>query len=258
MKIRLWQLDVSESEPADIRLSRVQQALPELISGTDLLVMPELWIPGAFALADLNSNEISLSHDFFVSAQRVVNSTGATAHLGSFPIRGENQKLYNTSVVLQPHQNPTTYRKQHLFGFEDGERLFLEASNDVVLLQTPLGTTALATCYDLRFPEMFRQLLDEGAESYVIPAGWPTSRINHWKVLLQARAIENQAIVVGVNSVGVSGGVALGGNSMVISANGEIVAEAADNECVMDVQVDTSAGTNLRMTFPVLNDRRNK
>lgn len=237
---------------------RVLQSLAELATGTDLLVLPELWLPGAFALEELTAAEIALEHDFFQSAQRIADATSATLHLGSFPIRNKVGKLSNTSVVLRANAPATTYRKQHLFGFADGERKFLEASNDLVVVPTQLGQTGLVTCYDLRFPELFRELLDAGAEAFIIPAGWPAVRINHWKVLLQARAIENQAFLIGANSVGVTAGVELGGCSMVVAADGEILAQADNRECVLEVEIDITPRETLRKDFPVLADRRKK
>lgn len=258
MKIRIWQLDVDSAEPAEQRMLRVQQSLADLASDTDLLVLPELWLPGAFALQELAASEVSLTDQFFKNAQRIADMTGATLHLGSFPIRNETGTLGNTSAVLRANQPATTYRKQHLFGFADGERKYLEASNDLVVVPTQLGQTGLVTCYDLRFPELFRNLLDEGADSFIIPAGWPAARINHWTVLLQARAIENQAIVIGANSVGVTAGVELGGRSIVIAADGEILAQAGDVECVLEVEVDIAHREMLRNNFPVLADRKKK
>jgi predicted amidohydrolase len=258
MKIRIWQLDVDSAEPAGQRMLRVQEKLAELASDTDVLVLPELWLPGAFALQELAAAEMALSDEFFIAAQRIANSTGTTLHLGSFPIRNESGTLGNTSVVLRANQPATTYRKQHLFGFADGERKYLEASNDLVVVPTQLGQTGLVTCYDLRFPELFRDLLDDGADCFIIPAGWPAARIHHWTVLLQARAIENQAIVIGANSVGLSAGVELGGRSAVIAADGEILAQAADDECVLEVEVDIARRETLRKNFPVLADRRKK
>ncbi|MDD2858840.1 MAG: hypothetical protein PHU75_09220, partial [Candidatus Nanopelagicales bacterium] len=124
----------------------------------------------------------------------------------------------------------------------------------------PLGTSGLATCYDLRFPELFRLLTDEGAEAMVVPSGWPTARIEHWDVLLRARAIENQAWVLGCNAIGMQGPegsqVELGGHSQVVSPSGEVIAKAGAQELVLTAQVDASAASAVRAAFPVLRDIR--
>ncbi len=88
-----------------------------------------------------------------------------------------------------------TYRKIHLFGFDTGEAVTLSAGSDIVTVQTPLGTTGLATCYDLRFPEMFRALTDVGATAVLIPTGWPEARIGHWDLLTAARATGDAAAI---------------------------------------------------------------
>jgi predicted amidohydrolase len=115
----------------------------------------------------------------------------------------------------------------------------------------------LVTCYDLRFPELFRSLTAAGAEAFVVPAGWPARRIEHWRVLLRARAIENQAWVLGVNGVGEHAGVVLGGRSAVIDPWGEVVVEALpDRECLVVAELVTDAVGQTRASFPVLRDRR--
>ena len=89
------------------------------------------------------------------------------------------------------------------------ERRCSRRGDDVVVVPTPLGPTGLATCYDLRFGEHFRALLDAGAESVLISAGWPSARLAHWDLLLRARAIENQTLMIGCNAAGESGDVPL-------------------------------------------------
>ena len=102
-----------------------------------------------------------------------------------------------------------TYRKVHRFGFGEGEPQLLEAGEDVVTVDVPRPTAAgddvrlgLATCYDLRFPELFRRLLDAGAQVVVVPAAWPAARVAHWTLLGRARAIEDQVFVVACNTAG--------------------------------------------------------
>ena len=85
-----------------------------------------------------------------------------------------------------------------------------------------LGVT---TCYDLRFPELYRLFVDQGAEMFVIPTGWPAARLDHWQVLTRARAIENQVFLLGCNQVGTQEGVELGGHSVVIDPWGRVLAE---------------------------------
>jgi predicted amidohydrolase len=131
------------------------------------------------------------------------------------------------------------------------------AGDELVVVDTVVGRLGLATCYDLRFPEMFRRLGDAGADIVVVPAAWPAARVAHWRVLAQARAIENQFVVVAVNTVGVQHGLAMGGYSAVIDARGEVLAEgSADTEQVLVAEVDLDAVQQWREQFPVRADRR--
>ncbi len=99
-----------------------------------------------------------------------------------------------------------TYRKIHVFGY-GGEAELMSAGDELVVVDTPLGPTGLATCYDTRFPEQFRALAERGAQAFLITSGWPTKRIEAWDVLVQARAIEDQAWVIACNQVGMQKGV---------------------------------------------------
>jgi predicted amidohydrolase len=114
----------------------------------------------------------------------------------------------------------------------------------------------LATCYDLRFPEQFRLLLDAGARLVIVPAAWPAARVEHWRLLGRARAIENQMVVIQCNTGGSHGGVRMGGHSQVVAATGEVLAEAGDGEEILDVDVDLTEVAAWRQRFPVLADRR--
>ena len=167
-----------------------------------------------------------------------------------------------------------TYRKIHRFGFGEGEPTLMEAGEQVVTSRSravqdrdgwahavPAApaepvVVGLATCYDLRFPEQFRLLLDAGAQLVIVPAAWPAPRVEHWRLLGRARAIENQTIVVQCNTGGTHAGVEMGGHSQVVSATGEVLAEAGGGEEVLVVDVDLAEVTAWRQRFPVLADRR--
>lgn len=252
----MWQIDCSDGElPAD-RQSRVLQALPEAAHGVDLLVLPELWPVGAFNLAAVPGypDPVELIDRLGVLAQEC----GIWLHAGSVPagVADHTGRRYNTALLFSPDGKlVTTYRKQHLFGFADGERTVIAAGDELSIADTPLGRTGLLTCYDLRFPEQFRALVDEGCESFLITAGWPTPRINHWWVLMQARAIENQALVIGCNARGHNGDVHLAGRSMIVDAKGEVVVDGGPDDEFVDAVVDPSITAKWRADFPVLADR---
>jgi predicted amidohydrolase len=144
----------------------------------------------------------------------------------------------------------------HLFGFDSGEAALVTAGDAPSCYRAPFGAIGFSTCYDLRFPEIYRLLLDGGAELVVVPAGWPTPRLEHWRLLLRARAIENQVFVVGCNAAGSDGAVVYGGHSAVIDPWGAVLAEAGDGEEVLTVDVDLGSVAKIREEFPILRDRR--
>jgi predicted amidohydrolase len=110
-------------------------------------------------------------------------------------------------------------------------------------------------CYDLRFPEPFRTAAAD-TDVYAVVANWPDERREHWRTLLRARAIENQAYVVGVNRVGDGGRLHYAGDSAAISPLGEVLAEGDDRERVLFADIDPATVARLRSRFPALDDRR--
>ena len=114
----------------------------------------------------------------------------------------------------------------------------------------------MTTCYDVRFPELYRLFVDQGAEIVVIPTGWPAARLEHWQILTRARAIENQVFLIGCNQVGTQEGVQLAGHSVVIDPWGRVLAEGGVNEEIITVDIDPALVAKTRAEFPVLRDRR--
>ena len=252
----MWQIDCSDTEPAEERVERVLAGLPAAAADADLLVLPELWPTGAFNLTSLSSFRApdDLPHRLGAAAA----AAGVWLHAGSVPLgtADDSRRTFNASLLFEASGNLcASYRKRHLFGWEDGERTVIAPGADLALATTPLGQTGLATCYDLRFPEMFRDLVALGADSFLIPAGWPVARMQHWWILNQARAIENQALVVACNARGRNGDVVLGGGSMVVDARGEVVAQGGPDDEFVDAVVDVAATAAWRAEFPALHDR---
>ena len=131
------------------------------------------------------------------------------------------------------------------------DRYFSPGSNSI-LFETTLGKSGAAICYDLRFSSHFSQLRNQSVEFYLLPAHWPISRISHWDILLQARAIENQAFMIAVNSVGKSGNDFFGGHSMVIAPDGEVLLQAPDDEeGVFITEIDITKASRIRKEFPM-------
>ena len=256
-KVALLQVDVSDTEPVDVRIKRVLELVREQKGKADLVVLPELWHVGAFNDPALRDNAQPRDGEIVQALQQAAKDIGAWIHGGSFVEKLEGDKLSNTALIIRPDGTVATfYQKIHLFGFDQGEAAMLTRGNDIVLLDdSPVGKAGLATCYDLRFPELFRAQCAQGAQSFVLCSGWPTPRINHWRILIQARAIENQAWFIACNEVGVNGKYILGGHSMIVDPKGEIIAEAGGEEEVIYADIDIDLADQWRKDFPILRDR---
>jgi predicted amidohydrolase len=247
--------DVRES--ATDRIERVLGMLGEVLPQADFAVLPELWMPGAFDLPLAREVAAPLDSPVLQRIRSMAAATGTWVHAGSYAERLPDGRTFNTAVLVGPAgEVVATYRKRHLFGFETGERTLMSAGDALVVAETPLGHTGLATCYDLRFPEMFRGLVDAGATTFLLASGWPVPRIEHWRVLARARAIENLAWVVACNGVGSHADITLGGHSIVVDPQGNVIAEAGDTEEVLFADVEPGRSQEWREAFPALGDRR--
>ncbi|MFL6112943.1 MAG: carbon-nitrogen family hydrolase [Catenulispora sp.] len=262
MRVSLLQLAVDDAEAPRDRWPRVVDLVrAERDSGAELVILPELWIAGGFDYKNWPDQTDRIATSRPIAALEHVRTQAREKpeiwlHFGSYVESAPDGTLYNTSVFRGPDGVPHTYRKIHRFGFSEGEATMMSAGQELVTIHSPWGTLALATCYDLRFPEMFRKLLDRGMEHLLICSAWPEKRIEHWRVLLRARAIENQVFVFATNCVGTNGGVVLGGRSAVIDPWGNVVAEAGTGEEVLRVDVDPALVAQTREALPVLKDRR--
>lgn len=255
-RVALLQVSSDASESAADRIERVLGILEESLPQADIAVLPELWISGAFDLP--LAREVAAPLDFPVleRIRAMAKAADTWVHAGSYAERLPDGRTFNTAVLIGPDgEIVATYRKRHLFGFATGERTLITAGDALIVAETPLGHTGIATCYDLRFPEMFRDLVEAGAETFLIASGWPTPRIGHWDVLTRARAIEDQAWMVACNGVGSHADITLGGHSIVVDPQGNVVAEAGEDETVLFADVEPGRAREWREAFPVLDDR---
>jgi predicted amidohydrolase len=187
---------------------------------------------------------------------------------GSFPEAiPDSRRVYNTSVMLSPDGvEAARYRKIHLFDVtlgRDGSDSYREsahfASGDrVVSCETPFGGVGLSICYDLRFPELYRSLVDRGARWIVVPSAFAreTGR-DHWEVLLRARAIESQCFVLAPAQCGQhSADRASYGRSMIVDPWGLVIAQAGDEPCVLVAECRDAEIDRVRTAIPALAHRR--
>ncbi len=173
---------------------------------------------------------------------------------GTFPQTGEGPLPYNTFVVAGPDGTTHRYRKVHRFGYGGEDEVF-GAGDRLVTVEIGGLRVSLFVCYDLRFADEFWQLALD-TDVYLVPANWPAARAAHWRQLLIARAIENQAYVVGCNRVGSGGRLEYGGDSCIIDPRGDVLARGADDETLVTAEVSAAEVTAVRERFPFLADRR--
>jgi predicted amidohydrolase len=221
----------------------------------DLFLLPELWSGGAFDYERFESEAEPLDGPLTRLFRDKAAALGAWIHMGSF-IERDAGRLFNTSVLIGPDgEIQARYRKIHLFGYESKERELLTAGNEIVTVETEWGVWGLATCYDLRFPELFRRLVDRGAVLFLVAAAWPQRRLPAWRLFNQARAHENLAWLVSCNAAGSSVGMELAGHGMVVDPLGQIPLETGAGECVVSIEIDLDLAWRVRSEFPALRDR---
>lgn len=265
VSVAIIQLEYDRHQSRAERIGRVLGHLDGLDDGIQVVVLPELWADGGFGYDTWEQTAEPVDGPLMATMAEAASRKRVWLHAGSIIERqsdGSDSRLFNTSVVIDPAgRRHAVYRKIHRFGFSDGEPRLLSPGEASVTkpIVTDQGATALvglSTCYDLRFPELYRVLTDWGTEINLIPAAWPLSRIEHWRTLGMARAIENQTYVVQCNLTGADGSVTLGGHSQIVDPSGTVIASADRSEAVLTATLDLAGLRGLRRSFPVLADRR--
>ena len=242
----------------DIRLGDVDANLSYVLAeikrlskeGVKLIVLPEMWSTG-YAWRKLG--KLSEQTPEIIKELKKASKKG-TVIIGSMPEKS-GEELYNTAYVIDNGKLIGKYRKIHLFASMK-EDYFLKAGNEPLLCNTSVGKIGVLICYDVRFPELARRLTLEGAEMLVVPAEWPHPRLDHWRTLLKARAIENQLFLIAANRCGKHGMVRFCGNSMIVNPGGEVISEAGEGEETITAEIDLNLVTRYREEMPALKDRR--
>ena len=253
ISIALAQLDLKPGATEDNFLKAQEAVQQAAEQGAEIVLLPELWASG-FDLEQTQVYASSLDEGWFARMQTlaVENRIG----LGGSLIEESQGHYYNTFVLYDKTGDLLgSYRKIHLFQ-KLQEHIHFSGGEKIVVIDSPWGKIGLAICYDLRFPEIFRSCAVNGAELILLVAEWPSRRIEHWKTLLQARAIENQCYIAAVNKVGTSHGAALGGNSAVVTPMGEFLTLGGENEELLQADLDLDEVSKIREWMPVFDDRR--
>lgn len=254
MNIASVQVEIRDHETKQQRIERVEQMLDSL-TGKDLILLPEIWATGYYSyeryMEEAETLDGSFVHKFSAKAKQL----GSYVFAGSF-VEKEGDNFYNTSVLFDPQGNLIAkYRKIHLFRYGSDEGKLLTAGNELVVVDTAFGKIGLATCYDMRFPELFRGLVDLGAELLLVTSAWPYRRLSHWNLFNQTRALENQCFLISSNCVGTTKGTFLGGHSQIVDPWGVVIASGGEHETIVQAQIDVTQISRIREEFPQLKHR---
>ena len=222
--------------------------------GSDLVVFPELWSTG-YVLEEAHQHASTTGEGTFARIAEAAHQHHITI-IGSVMEKWGDGVANSAAIISPDGEILDVYRKVHLFRLFDEEK-YLQEGDAPVSLDMPWGKTGVAICYDLRVPELFRRYtVQDGARLIVIPSEWPLVRVEHWRTLLLARAIENQCYVIACNSAGQSGETVFAGHSMIVDPWGKVVVEAGETPQLITVDIELDLVDEVRSKIPVFEDIR--
>ena len=268
MKLALAQIRVEPGE-VDANVARATDAVADAAAaGADLVALPELFSVGYFAF-DLYDRlaeglhgptlsalaDAAADHGVAVLAGSIVEDLAASREAGIETPAASG--LANAAVFLgRDGERRAVYRKHHLFGYGSAEQDLLTPGESLPTVAFEDHVVGVTTCYDLRFPSLYRRLLDRDVTCVLVPSAWPYPRVEHWTLLPRARAVENLLYVGAVNGVGSFDDATLLGRSAVYDPWGTTLASAGDETALVTATVDRERVDEVRAEFPALEDRR--
>lgn len=239
------QYEIAFGDPA-ANLEKVKDLLHTLSpAGNSIVVLPELW---AYGFDYENVEKLASQTPLLLKELETLASSLNIILAGSLMEGQEGGEIFNTLYLIGPNGVLGAYQKQHLFTFWQEDSFFTPGRSFYPVV-SQLGRIGGLVCYDLRFPELAREQSFHGAQLIAVSAEWPKARIDHWRTLLQSRAIENQVFVVACNSCGVTGEHVLGGHSMVVGPDGTILLEAGSGKEAMITELNKQYLSDVRSKF---------
>jgi len=224
------------------------------ISGSDLVILPEVWNIGYFSFDQYERESETVGGETAMRMSEAARRLGTYLHAGSWVVKRDGH-LYNTSFLFDRQGTLIgTYEKIHLFGYGSKENQLLTGGTEPVTVKTEIGTLGLTTCYDLRFPELYREMMRDGVQLFLVTSGWPYPRLEHWMMFNRIRAIENVAYLISANCTGINRGVHFCGHSMIVDPWGVIKASGGDEEEILYADIEIEMVDRVRSTFPALSD----
>jgi predicted amidohydrolase len=263
--LRVAAVQLHSTPDRDRNLAAADRLTREAASaGAELVVLPEKW-PVLGTPAQTIAAAERFDGPVAQWAQSIAKELQIDLVAGSFSEKTGEERGANTSIHVGPDgELKASYRKIHMFDVEVGGHVYRESETDepgdeVVLSATADGVElGMSVCYDLRFPELYRELAVRGARVLAVPAAFTLATTReHWEVLLRARAIEDQAFVVAANQIGQHApGIRSGGRSMIVDPWGIVLAQAADAETHVIADLDLTRLERIRADLPSLANRR--
>jgi predicted amidohydrolase len=254
VKIAAIQLSVIENDP-EAMVKKAEKAIRSC-PDADLVILPEIWQTGFMCFDRYEADAQTLDGPLITRLKILAKEMNVMLHTGSF-VEKDKDRLYNTSVLVSADGDIlAVYRKIHLFGFQSQETQILTPGDTPVVVDTPFGYLGMATCFDLRFPELFRAMVDQGATMFLVCSAWPYPRLEHWIMLNRVRALENQCHLVCANCCGMNNNIQFVGHSMVIDPWGTVLAGAGDEEAIITTSMDPAETRVARQVFPGLASRK--
>jgi omega-amidase len=252
-QINAVQLDIAWEDKA-ANFARVRSLVTEAEPAPDsLIILPEMFATGFSMNLAVTRQSAAREDETFLA--ELAREHGAFV-LGGVVAPGKGALGRNDAVAFaRTGEMLARYTKIHPFTL-GGEAQVHEAGTEIVTFAWQGFTVAPFVCYDLRFPEIFRAAVQRGANLFAVIALWPVKRQQHWLTLLQARAIENQAWVIGVNRVGTDPQFTYAGRCVVINPHGIVIADAGEGEGVLRATLDLESVLAWRRDFPALRDAR--
>ncbi len=236
----VWESPPDNFDPVAARIARAAEL------GADVIVLPEMFATG-FSMNPSLAQDVDGPIASFLTAQAARHRVCIIAGI---MLTGSPRPANGALVFDRTGTVMARYHKVHLFAHAGENEVLAPGDGPVVFALDGLRCSVFI-CFDLRFPELFRPVAEQ-VDAMVVLASWPGSRQQHFDTLLEARAIENQCYVVGVNRVGQGGGIAYDGGSAIIAPGGQVLQRMYEEDTIVSAAVDTGVVARIRRDFPFL------
>ncbi len=251
-------MNINISRPEDNLAAGLASIREACDSGAQIIVMPEMWVTGLHPDI-VNSAFVEKTPEIIEKICSIAREYGCIINAGSFAFRAEaensdDRRVLNRAYVIDGEGRVCgTYDKIQVFT-KNNEDAYSKPGSLVSVIDAGGIKIAPFICFDIRFPELFRVAALNGAELITVSSQFPASRINHWNAILPARAVENQCYVLASNVCGNDGLLALGGNSMAVSYDGEVLNNCLAGEGIGFADIDLERMRAYRSKFPFISE----